>query len=286
MFKRFRGFIGLVLVTMLLCVAPATAAPTVNLDGQQLSFEVPPTIEDGRTLVPLRAIFEAMGATVTWDGNAQTATGVKGATTVNVKIGSVSPTINGVVKPLDVPAKIVDGRTLAPLRFVGEAFGATVEWDDFTQTASIVSEATSPASQYTDPLQTSIAETLTGVPTKGITGWALAEDDADLRTFFCNIEVENSKDWESLSKNQRETILKDILNILKKEYPSWSILISIKINYNYSTWSPGLEDNIYSFEVDRGWKVSNTYTIGSASYTRMRFLDDLSIKTTINPDGD
>ncbi len=119
------------------------AAPTVNLDGQQLSFDVPPTIEDGRTLVPLRAIFEAMGATVSWDQDTQTATAVKGDTTVVLKIGSTTPTINGQVKQLDVPAKIVSGRTLAPLRFVGEAFGGTVEWNQASQLVSITSVPTS-----------------------------------------------------------------------------------------------------------------------------------------------
>jgi len=136
----------IVLFILLICMAfatPALAAPTVNLNGQQLSFDVPPTIEDGRTLVPLRAIFEAMGATVTWDQNTRTATAVKDGTTVVLKIGSTTPTINGQVKQLDVPAKIVNGRTLAPLRFIGEAFGGTVEWNQASQLISITSIPTS-----------------------------------------------------------------------------------------------------------------------------------------------
>ncbi|KUG05283.1 hypothetical protein ASZ90_017356 [hydrocarbon metagenome] len=136
----------IVLFTLLICVAfaaPAIAAPTVNLNGQQLSFDVPPTIENGRTLVPLRAIFEAMGATVTWDQNTRTATAVKDGTTVVLKIGSTTPTINGQVKQLDVPAKIVNGRTLAPLRFIGEAFGGTVEWNQASQLISITAVPTS-----------------------------------------------------------------------------------------------------------------------------------------------
>lgn len=133
-------------LTLLMCMAfavPALAAPTVNLDGQQLSFDVPPTIENGRTLVPLRAIFEAMGATVSWNQATQTATAVKGDTKVVLQIGSTTPTINGQVKQLDVPAKIVNGRTLAPLRFVGEAFGGTVEWNQASQLISITSVPTS-----------------------------------------------------------------------------------------------------------------------------------------------
>lgn len=135
-----RNYLLLIIAIFMATFAtPVLAAPTVNLDGRQLAFEVPPAIEDGRTLVPLRAIFEAMGATVSWDQATQTASAVKDNTTVVLKIGSTKPTINGKVKPLDVPAKIVNGRTLAPLRFVGEAFGGAVAWDGTTQTITIIS---------------------------------------------------------------------------------------------------------------------------------------------------
>ncbi len=115
--------------------------PVVILDGSQLTFEVPPTIEKGRTLVPLRAIFEAMGASVNWDNNTRTVTSVKGTTTVVLPIGSTRPTVNGQVWPLEVPAKINNGRTLAPLRFVGEAFGGKVDWNSRTRTISMSSPA-------------------------------------------------------------------------------------------------------------------------------------------------
>ncbi len=142
-----RNFLMLIVTTIicLIMAIPAVAAPTVNLDGQQLTFDVPPAIEDGRTLVPLRGIFEAMGATVTWDQNTQTATAVKGNDTVVIKIGSTTPTIKGQVKQLDVPAKVINGRTLAPLRFVGEAFGGSVIWNADTQTITMTSIAASPA---------------------------------------------------------------------------------------------------------------------------------------------
>ncbi len=115
--------------------------PVVILDGRQLTFEVPPTIENGRTLVPLRAIFEAMGASVNWDNNTRTVTSVKGTTTVVLPIGSIRPTVNGQVWPLDVAAKIKNDRTLAPLRFVGEAFGGKVDWNNSTRTITMTSPA-------------------------------------------------------------------------------------------------------------------------------------------------
>ncbi|HRW12881.1 MAG TPA: copper amine oxidase N-terminal domain-containing protein [Syntrophomonas sp.] len=140
--KKFAVLLCLAMF-MTIFAAPALAAdPTVSvvIDGQAVTFaDQAPIIDNSRTLVPLRAIFEAMGATVSWDDATKTATGVKGDITVVVAIGSVSPTINGVVKTIDVPAKIVNSRTLAPLRFVCEAFGGTVSWDGATYTASVVS---------------------------------------------------------------------------------------------------------------------------------------------------
>jgi len=111
----------------------------VYLDGELLSFDVPPRIEQGRTLVPLRAIFEAMGATVDWDQSSQIVTATRQEVMVQLPIGSKSPTVNGIVWPLDVPAKIVGDRTLAPLRFVGEAFGGKVEWNEAERTIHIES---------------------------------------------------------------------------------------------------------------------------------------------------
>ena len=111
--------------------------PVVYLNGQKLSFDVPPVIENDRTLVPLRAIFEAVGANVQWDQSTQTVKAARGQTTVILTIGSLKPTVNGQIWPLDVPAKIVKDRTLAPLRFVGEAFGGNVGWDAASYTVTI-----------------------------------------------------------------------------------------------------------------------------------------------------
>lgn len=117
--------------------------PQVILDGCQLTFEVSPIIENGRTLVPLRTIFEAMGASVNWDNNTRTVISVKGTTTVVLPIGSTHPTVNGQVWLLEIPAKIKNDRTLAPLRFVGEAFGGKVDWNNSTRTITITTPTSS-----------------------------------------------------------------------------------------------------------------------------------------------
>jgi hypothetical protein len=140
--KKFAVLLCLAMLMTMFAVPVFAADPTVSvvIDGQAVTFaDQAPIIDNSRTLVPLRAIFEAMGATVTWDADTSTATGVKGDITVVVAIGSVTPTINGVAQTIDVPAKIVNSRTMAPLRFVCEAFGGTVTWDGDTYTASVVS---------------------------------------------------------------------------------------------------------------------------------------------------
>ncbi len=109
----------------------------VLLNNNRLKFDVEPIIENDRTLVPLRAIFEALGATVDWDAVNQKIRSTRAATIVELKIGSLHPTVNGQDWPLDVPAKIIKDRTLAPLRFVAEAFGSQVNWDVSTQTITI-----------------------------------------------------------------------------------------------------------------------------------------------------
>lgn len=110
---------------------------TVLIDNQEVSFDQPPIIEDGRTLVPLRIIFEKLGATVDWDPETRTAIAVRGDITVTLQIDSNEMLVNGQTKILDVPAKLINDRTLAPARAVSEAFGGTVGWDAESRTVII-----------------------------------------------------------------------------------------------------------------------------------------------------
>jgi beta-lactamase superfamily II metal-dependent hydrolase len=125
------------LVLSFLLISPALAAPKVILDGQQLTFDVPPVVDQGRVLVPMRAIFETLGASINWDPAAKTVSATKEQTTVKLTIGIRTAYKNGTPGTLDVPPKIVGGRTLVPLRFVSEALGSEVLWDGKTQTVTI-----------------------------------------------------------------------------------------------------------------------------------------------------
>ena len=113
---------------------------TVFLNGEQLVFDVQPTLEDGRTLVPMRVIFEALGAQVTWDNETFTAVAVKDNTIIAMTVDDNILFKNGEVTELDVPARLVDGRTLVPVRAVSEGLGADVQWDNETWTVHITTK--------------------------------------------------------------------------------------------------------------------------------------------------
>lgn len=126
-------------------VKPTSGRPdteiAVAFNGNWMEFDVNPVIINGRTMVPMRAIFEAIGCTVYWMDEAQTAVGVRNGKTVFCTINSTDAMVDGVATVIDQPAVLMDGRTLVPLRFVSEAFGCNVEWDGDTQTIYITSES-------------------------------------------------------------------------------------------------------------------------------------------------
>jgi hypothetical protein len=88
-------------------------------------------------MVPMRGIFEAMGAKVNWDQGTRTVTGTKGGSTVILKIDSKDALADNRHIALDAAAVIVDGRTLVPLRFISESLGALVDWDQASRTVRI-----------------------------------------------------------------------------------------------------------------------------------------------------
>lgn len=91
-------------------------------------------MENDRTLVPLRAVFEAMGAEVMWDETTETITAVRDNTTIELTLGDTTLYKNGeAAMTLDVPAKTVNDRTVVPVRAVAESFGAQVGWVDSAQ---------------------------------------------------------------------------------------------------------------------------------------------------------
>lgn len=112
-------------------------APYVKFDNKILGFDNPPVIENDSTLVPMRFLFEQMGAKVDWNGDTQAATATLGDTAVTFSIDNTQATVNNAPAQMAVPARIIDDKTMVPLRFLSEGLGFNVTWDADTRTATI-----------------------------------------------------------------------------------------------------------------------------------------------------
>jgi hypothetical protein len=112
---------------------------SVFVDGTQLSFDQQPYVQSGRVMLPMRVIFEALGATVDYKSGKITAQ--KADITVRLELGSNKMQVNSDTKTLDVAAFAKNGRTLLPLRAVSEALNCKVDWDNATKTVTISTAA-------------------------------------------------------------------------------------------------------------------------------------------------
>ncbi len=120
----------------LLSSSPAQAQNvTIIVNGQQATFDQPPIERGGRVFVPLRGVFERLGATVVYDNGTINATG--NGRNIQLHIGSTSATVNGQTTSLDVAPFLVGARTLVPLRFISESLGANVNWDGNSHTVTV-----------------------------------------------------------------------------------------------------------------------------------------------------
>lgn len=137
------------LTTSALAVTLASASLSqsgvqVTVDSRPLMFDQPPIMQGGRVLVPLRGIFESLGADVVYLPADRSIKATRGQTQVELHLGSRNALVNGQMTYLDVPAASFGGRTLVPLRFISEALGADVDWQAATRTVAITSPAGAP----------------------------------------------------------------------------------------------------------------------------------------------
>ncbi|MFC0213084.1 copper amine oxidase N-terminal domain-containing protein [Paenibacillus chartarius] len=144
MFRAGLAFVFMIMMVASVTMIPGRTAadgeipPKVFVDTTQMSFEVPPVIIGGTTLVQFRPLFEQMGMSVTWDGDRKRVTGTKEGLNIELVIGGSTATVNGNSVSLSQSAQIIDGHTMVPLRFVGESTGAIVHWDAVNREISII----------------------------------------------------------------------------------------------------------------------------------------------------
>jgi len=122
---------------------PVAQVPTpqiplrVMYNGIEIELEQPPLVVNERALVPMNAIFTALGAEISWDGTTKTVSSEYGDTHIQLQVNSTSAVIDSEIVPLDIAPQVVDSRTFVPARFVAEALDKDVAWDAHTKTILI-----------------------------------------------------------------------------------------------------------------------------------------------------
>jgi len=142
----------------------------VELNGKLLNFDSPVITRNGRTFYPMRELFEALGAEVSWDSTRQAAIGQTSNKKVEFFVGSEAYTVNSTAKVMDTKAFIDNGKTYIPVRYAAEGLGFFVEWNNLTNTIDILGSIAAPANAATVPTNTQNAPaqpgTVTEQPTK------------------------------------------------------------------------------------------------------------------------
>lgn len=180
---------------------------SVNLDGELVEFAgQEPVIVEGRTLIPLRGVFEQLGYDISWDNSTKTAQFKKGDTDVKVTADAKEFNVNGESVELDVPAQIINGSMMLPLRAVGEATGLEVNWDGDTKTVDLktlnysVNEVLGDDVEFNyDPETGWVSvkpkeETVTEDTTEAVTE-AQAETESHSQVVFTDEEKKNGEDF-------------------------------------------------------------------------------------------
>ena len=135
--RLYRGFL-LFLLLVVCGIQPAAAASvSVHLNGRPLSFDAAPYIENGRVLVPLRGVLEALDYSVYWQAHTHSVLAMKENIRINLPIDSKTVQVNQESVQIDVPATLKNNRTYVPLRFLAEYSGAEVQWDKAASTVLI-----------------------------------------------------------------------------------------------------------------------------------------------------
>lgn len=138
-------FLALLLIAGQPLTAPVQGQETIAvlIDGLPLNLDVSPVIQNDRTLVPFRAIAEAMNITVEWDNQSRTVNASDGKISVRMQIDNQTAYLNNTPTALDTAPQITAGRTLIPLRFFSEAFNCQVDWNPGLRKVSIISPSKS-----------------------------------------------------------------------------------------------------------------------------------------------
>ncbi|MBP1926390.1 putative secreted protein with C-terminal beta-propeller domain [Sedimentibacter acidaminivorans] len=139
--KFLRKIIALTLI-LALCFSVSVFAEdecfiTVYVNNEKVEFDANPILENGRTLVPLRGVFEKLDAKVDWNKNTMQAVIKDENNEIEMMLNKNKVLVNGEIKDIDSPTKMINSRTFAPLRFISETLGHDIRWDEKTNSVYI-----------------------------------------------------------------------------------------------------------------------------------------------------
>jgi hypothetical protein len=184
---------------------------TVLIDGNAMQSDTGPVVIGGRTLVPLRSIFEALGATVKWDADNNAIFCTKDKTSITLHIDNIKANINDKLITLDTPATVINNRTFVPLRFVAESLGASVNWLEDTQEVYITSpdDNTSAAAVNEKKIMEVLKNKLDYCPIDGAYIEPFGMDKTKGLVIFVAKSQEDLLDFQSLSDGNKKIFLND-----------------------------------------------------------------------------
>ncbi len=135
-FRLISTLVVIVMLAPLSATMPAGAAGvSILVNGTTVTFDQPPVERAGRVFVPLRGVFERLGASVVYANGQINATAPR--RTISLHIGSTNAVVNGKPAAIDVAPFLIGARTLVPLRFIAQSLGATVNYDNSTRVVAI-----------------------------------------------------------------------------------------------------------------------------------------------------
>lgn len=224
---------------------------TVYLDGEKLSFDVQPQIINGRTMVPMRKIFESLGAVVGWNDNTQVATAFKKGDVVKIGIGEQTMLCNDEFKTLDSPAVVINGRTLVPARAIAESFNCDVEWYDYGDSQVVDINRQDKINRMEEKTKLKIGWSECGLFSYINECGDLTGFDVDLAKYVCDfwgwepefIEIPFEESFESLQNGIVDCY--------------WSCVTKTEEREEYSTFSNSYVTYDYEYEDNGEWYTDN-----------------------------
>ena len=241
------------LVISLLCLIPTVSAYSekvisLEIDGTVIRTEVPPTVIGGRTMVPVRDIFEACGANVTWDPATKKITGSKGGKNVVMQVGSNKLYMNSSVATMDCTPVIIEGRTLAPARYVALGVGGTTQWDALNKVVVITGVTTPTVETTTEMTTTTTVITTTETTTEMTTVAPVvvpSNEPSDEIVKVVRNDLEHALGTYSLGSYETAGRFKS--NTMNQIMKNWDSLATTDLDRNYVASAKSLYYTINSF---------------------------------------